>query len=75
LRRYILERDAYRCRLGFSVCTIQATEVDHIRRGDDHHETNLQAVCRNCHQVKSSHEGDAAKPKTKRPPERHPGLL
>lgn len=75
IRRDILDRDGYRCRLGSPVCTIEATEVDHIARGDDHRESNLQAVCRNCHARKSSFEGAAAKPKRLRPAERHPGLL
>jgi len=75
IRAAILERDGYRCRLGLPVCTIQATEVDHIFRGENHAESNLQAVCRDCHQVKSSSEGAAAKPKRLRPVEKHPGLL
>lgn len=75
LRGYVLERDGHRCRLGSTVCTIEATEVDHVVRGENHDESNLRAVCRSCHLRKSSAEGNAAKPKRLRQPERHPGLL
>jgi 5-methylcytosine-specific restriction endonuclease McrA len=73
----ILQRDGYRCRIGYDGCTGTATEVDHIRRGDDHSNVNLQAACSWCHGKKSSAEGNAARRRwsSKRKPERHPGLL
>ena len=59
-------------------CQAKGTDVDHIMRGDDHVETNLQLLCKPHHASKSSSEGGSAKRKprrgTKRPQERHPGL-
>lgn len=72
LRRYVLGRDAYVCH----VCRQPgANQVDHLIAGDNHPETNLAAIHSWCHLRKSSAEGNAAKPKRLRPPERHPGLL
>lgn len=73
----ILDRDAHTCRIAWPGCTRHATEVDHIRRGDDHRDANLQAACTWCHARKSSAEGNAARPRysRRRPPEQHPGLL
>ncbi|MWK39588.1 HNH endonuclease [Actinomadura sp. J1-007] len=73
----ILARDGRRCLIGLPGCTVHATEVDHIRRGDDHRDTNLQAACTWCHGKKSSAEGNDARTRysRRRPPERHPGLL
>nr|WP_232785857.1 HNH endonuclease [Mycobacteroides chelonae] len=54
-----------------------ATEVDHIRRGDDHSTGNLRAACTWCHGRKSSAEGVSRKRELralrKRPTDRHPG--
>lgn len=71
IRAAVLERDRYRCS-----CGAQATDVDHIRPGNDHSLTNLQALCRRCHTAKSSREGNQARwqHRRARPPERHPGL-
>jgi 5-methylcytosine-specific restriction endonuclease McrA len=59
------------------VCRGTATDVDHIRRGDDHSRENLRAVCFRCHAKKSSMEGHARKKELsqlrKRRQERHPG--
>lgn len=75
---YILRRDKYTCKAQEDGCQIQATEVDHIVRGDDHRYENLQAICERCHAKKSSREGNQAKARLKvlrrRPKERHPGL-
>jgi 5-methylcytosine-specific restriction protein A len=77
LRRYVLARDGGVC----YVCRQPgADQVDHLVAGDDHREENLRAIhSRPCHARKSSSEGGAAaaavRPSTKRPPERHPGLL
>lgn len=70
-QRRILERDGHRCYL----CAAHATEVDHVRNGDDHSDANLAAICEPDHRRKSSAEGGrAARPRTKRPSESHPGL-
>lgn len=73
----ILKRDQNRCRIRLPGCITLATEVDHIRRGDDHRDANLQSACPWCHARKSSAEGNAARVRysRRRPPERHPGLL
>ncbi|MGH3760266.1 HNH endonuclease [Actinophytocola sp.] len=74
IRARVLRRDPI-CRL----CgTAPSTEVDHIRPGDDHSDTNLRGVCTPCHRTKSAHEGGtaaAARRSRRRPPEPdHPGL-
>jgi len=78
LRRTILSRDGRICQLQYEGCSLRATEVDHIRPGDDHSLTNLQAVCTACHSIKSSQEGLRERLRrkrlTKRPREQHPGL-
>lgn len=78
IRRRILERDGWRCQLNYPGCTTAATDVDHITRGDDHRDTNLQAACPTCHAKKSSAEGHQAQgngPLRRRQPEPHPGLV
>jgi 5-methylcytosine-specific restriction protein A len=79
IRPVILERDRHRCRWREhgSVCGRPATDVDHIRRGDDHSLSNLQALCGDHHAAKSSAEGNAARwvEPRQRPAERHPGLI
>lgn len=47
-RQRILRRDVT-CRLSLPVCTILATEVDHIDDPDDHEPPNLRGVCPPCH--------------------------
>lgn len=70
-RNRILRRDptCYACHLAPS------TEVDHVTPGDNHHDTNLAGICSPCHRTKSSREGNTARPRRKRTPERHPGQL
>ena len=62
MRKRILQRDSYRCRLRYSVCLGDATEVDHIvskaegaRRKWGRHQVdghdNLQAICSDCHKA------------------------
>lgn len=74
----ILRRDQHKCQIAWPGCQVEATEVDHIIRGDDHRDQNLRAVCERCHAKKSAKEGNEAKAKYKdlrsRPTERHPGL-
>ena len=57
-----------------------ACEVDHIvsrRLGGSNDHNNLQALCKRCHNLKSSSEGNAAKARLRaarvRPSGRHPG--
>lgn len=73
LRTAILERDGGLCVL----CGAAATDIDHIGPPDDHHPTNLRALCRRCHAIRSSRQGNDARPPQptiRRPRERHPGL-
>lgn len=74
----ILRRDRYACQIRGPRCTGVATEVDHIRPGDDHSMSNLQAVCAACHSQKSAREGNAARARLRalrlRPAEKHPGM-
>jgi 5-methylcytosine-specific restriction enzyme A len=80
IRPHILARDPI-CKLRYHGCTGKSTQVDHIRRGDDHSYTNLQGVCAHCHAIKSAREGRQAQltrsQRRKRPQERHPrdGLI
>lgn len=62
----VLRRDGYRCH----ECGAPANQVDHIIPGDDHDLDNLRALCRRHHALKSSAEGNAAKPKRVNAPER-----
>lgn len=73
----VLKRDGWACRMRGSHCTGRATEVDHIVAGDNHDLSNLQALCHNCHVIKTQAESRAviaakAKGRT-RVSERHPG--
>ncbi|WP_267969981.1 HNH endonuclease [Streptomyces thermodiastaticus] len=63
-------------------CPNHATEVDHIRPGDDHSMSNLRAICSPCHKAKSSREGGQALARKRREieqrfrrTEKHPGEL
>lgn len=77
-RAYVLSRDNHRCRWNedSTTCSERATDVDHIKPGNDHRYENLQALCHDHHAIKSSREGNAAPRVTRwRSVERHPGLL
>ncbi|ALA06729.1 HNH endonuclease [Mycobacterium phage Chadwick] len=67
------------CEIRMPGCLGWATDVDHIRRGNDHSRRNLRAACKKCHGKKSSAEGNARKrelrARRKRPQDRHPGSL
>lgn len=75
IRRAVLDRDNGWCRLRYDRCTVTATDVDHVVRGDDHRLVNLQAVCGSCHRAKTSAEGNAARARERRPTLDHPGLI
>jgi 5-methylcytosine-specific restriction protein A len=51
-RRYVLERDAYRCQLRHDGCTLVADQVDHIvplsAGGAELDPRNLRASCGHC---------------------------
>lgn len=86
IRGHVLKRDGYRCTWidpdKRRRCEERATEVDHIRPGDDHSYGNLRSLCEWHHAKKSGAEGararaiQRAKVKKKfRRTETHPGLL
>ncbi|MEV4756976.1 HNH endonuclease [Micromonospora sp. NPDC049559] len=63
-------------------CKERAVDVDHKRRGDDHSQENLRALCEWHHDKKSGAEGAAALAATRRRiskrfrrAEVHPGLM
>jgi 5-methylcytosine-specific restriction protein A len=85
IRKRIHRRDESRCQVRLSdgrKCLEPATDVDHIRRGDDHRDENLRCICDWHHGKKSAAEGARAynakirrsKQKFRRT-EKHPGLL
>lgn len=80
-RQFILARDGNRCTAVDSLgnrCPERATDVDHIKAGDDASYSNLRALCRWHHARKSSAEGLAARRakggyrRQAREPEPHP---
>lgn len=85
IRQRILRRDGHRCTHldedGLR-CPDRATDVDHVRAGDDNADSNLTSLCSAHHRVKSSREGGAAMAAKRRQidkkfrrQETHPGLL
>jgi 5-methylcytosine-specific restriction enzyme A len=83
-RAAVLKRDPL-CQLNLKGCTIRSTQADHIipvAEGGTHEvETNLQGVCKPCHDEKAKAEAArgrarwrAAQPTAKRSAEPHPGL-
>ncbi|WP_372907157.1 HNH endonuclease [Saccharopolyspora indica] len=79
LRKSALSRDNHRCQIRGPRCEGRATEVDHIKAGDDHRLVNLQSVCTTCHKSKSSQEGHQARAALRaarfRKKPAHPGRL
>jgi 5-methylcytosine-specific restriction enzyme A len=63
LRKQIMQRDNGLCRPCLARhLVIYATEVDHIvpkSKGGTDAESNLQAICKKCHQLKTNKEGRA----------------
>ncbi len=63
LRRLVLERDGYRCRLRLRGCTGLATSADHVlplSRGGVTTMENLVAACRHCNSAKAGRMGRGA---------------
>lgn len=63
LRQRILRRDKFKCQalmLDGRICGDMATDVDHVKAGDDHGDWNLQSLCSWHHKKKSAKEGSAA---------------
>lgn len=78
LRLEVLERDGGRCGICGGMGSDQVDHVVPVSRGGSDSPSNLRAVHRACHLRKTSAEGSAAraaKYRTKRLPEPHPGLL
>jgi len=85
IRKRVLRRDGYRCTHRDQYgdrCATPATDVDHIRPGDDHSDENLRSLCAWHHRKKSSSEGAAARARVQwrnkkrfSRDEGHPGLL
>ncbi|WSR65857.1 HNH endonuclease [Streptomyces sp. NBC_01198] len=85
IRHRVLRRDGGRCteRNDYGVrCAELATDVDHIKAGDDHSLSNLRSLCEWHHDRKSGAEGAAARAanwrrnnRKFRRTESHPGLL
>lgn len=77
-RPRILRRDGHQCTwmTDGQRCDQPATDVDHIRRGNDHNDNNLRSLCAWHHKRKTSIEGNTSRRRhtTKRTPEQHPGL-
>lgn len=84
-RRRILKRDRHECQhrdRDDLLCGRPATEVDHVKAGDDHRDSNLSSICTWHHARKSSKEGNEANAQRRqeidsrfRVTEAHPGLL
>lgn len=84
--RRIMRRDGRMCQWkledGETLCLAPASDVDHIKAGDNHADSNLRALCKRHHQFKSSQEGAQALAAKKRRiakryvrTEGHPGLI
>ena len=79
----VMKRDGGRCRAilprSKKRCPRKATDVDHIRPGDDHSLSNLQALCEEHHKRKTAAENRRAKAKIRssryRAAEEHPGRV
>lgn len=85
IRKRILRRDQDKCQWlieGHGKCERPANEVDHRKRGSDHSDANLRALCTWHHQRKSSNEGAQVTAAQRRAirqrftrNESHPGLM
>jgi 5-methylcytosine-specific restriction protein A len=60
--RRIKRRDHHTCQVCHGTrCSNQRLEVDHIERGDDHRDANLQTLGHACHQAKTTAEATQAR--------------
>ena len=82
LRNLVLNRCGGRCEVIKSNgkrCWDKATDVDHIKRGDNHDPSNLQGICTWHHRRKTARESAEIRAEMNailtRPPEKHPGLI
>ena len=82
IRQGVLARCGGRCEVlkkDGRRCWDKATDVDHIKHGDDNSPENLRGICAWHHRRKSSAEGIAAQQELRailrRPEEKHPGLI
>lgn len=79
-RQQILARDPI-CYLQYEGCTQASTIEDHViplaQGGDRWSYTNRRGCCSHCHTIKTQTEAHTARSATttRRPTERHPGLL
>lgn len=79
IRTRVLSRAAYQCQAieHDPRCDGRATDVDHIRPGDNHSLDNLQALSAVCHRAKTAHETNVRNRVRARmrlhPAEPHPG--
>jgi 5-methylcytosine-specific restriction protein A len=84
-RLRVLRRDGGQCTAltqAGTRCDSLASDVDHVRPGDDHSYENLTSLCSYHHRIKSGREGAAAQAAKRRQiakrfrrSEQHPGLL
>lgn len=79
VRTQVLKRDQHTCQLQYPGCTHTATEADDIipisiRRIPRSQVTaaDCQAVCHQCHQIKTQAEAQAGRRKHLRPTRPHP---
>lgn len=67
LRKLVLERDGYRCRIGLDGCTVRADTVDHVMPvsagGAIFAEENTRAACKHC----NSSRGNGRRGRPSRP--------
>lgn len=64
LRRFILDRDSWRCRTCGKAGRLEVDHREPVSTGGDvWNPENLQALCRGCHFAKTREELDQAKPK------------
>lgn len=82
LRRQVLQRDQYQCKLRIpGICIGHATQVDHTistaAGGAELDPNNCASSCQPCNAWKASQEGAAARrrKRAQRPTPLHPGLL
>lgn len=66
VRKAVLERDGYRCKVELPGCTGKATQVDHIvpvnAGGAIYDMGNLRAACSRCNQGRKANRKPASRP-------------